>query len=102
MLGSRDRHAEYFAGDDAGHAACDRRFGNPADAGFYAGGQFDTNAADDLEALDAVRAAGVKADQDRRTVIVHSQCMRPDQFDAYVELGLSPSFFQPSRVNIFS
>lgn len=43
--------------------------------------------------IDAVRAAGVKADQDRRTVIIHSQCMRPDQFDAYVEMGLSPSFF---------
>jgi predicted amidohydrolase YtcJ len=43
--------------------------------------------------LDAVRAAGVKAEQDRRTVIIHSQCMRPDQFDSYVELGISPSFF---------
>ena len=43
--------------------------------------------------IDAVRAAGVKAEQDRRVVIVHSQCMRPDHFDAYVELGISPSFF---------
>jgi predicted amidohydrolase YtcJ len=43
--------------------------------------------------IDAARLAGVKADQDRRTVIVHSQFMRPDQLDAYVELGLSPSFF---------
>lgn len=43
--------------------------------------------------IDASRAAGVKADQDRRTVIIHSQCMRPEQLDAYVELGFSPSFF---------
>ncbi len=43
--------------------------------------------------IDAARAAGVKADQDRRTVIIHSQFMRPDQLDAYKELGFSPSFF---------
>jgi predicted amidohydrolase YtcJ len=43
--------------------------------------------------IDGSRAAGVKAAQDRRTVIIHSQCMRPDQLDAYAELGFSPSFF---------
>lgn len=50
------------------------------------------DAAIDL-AIDGMRATGVKAADDRRTVIVHSQCMRPDQLDPYVELGLSPSFF---------
>ncbi|MBR0662041.1 amidohydrolase [Neoroseomonas oryzicola] len=43
--------------------------------------------------IDAARAAGVTAAQDRRTVIIHSQFMRPDQLDAYVALGFSPSFF---------
>ncbi len=43
--------------------------------------------------IDGARAAGVKAADDRRTVIIHSQVMRPDQLDAYVELGFSPSFF---------
>lgn len=43
--------------------------------------------------IDAARAAGIKADQGRRTVIIHSQVMRPDQLEAYVELGFSPSFF---------
>ena len=43
--------------------------------------------------IDAVRAAGITAKDDRRTVIIHSQFMRPDQLDAYVELGLTPSFF---------
>lgn len=43
--------------------------------------------------IDAVRAAGGRADDDRRTVVIHSQCMRPDQLDAYVELGMSASFF---------
>ena len=43
--------------------------------------------------IDGMRATGVKAADDRRTVIVHSQCMRPDQLDPYVELGFSPSFF---------
>jgi predicted amidohydrolase YtcJ len=43
--------------------------------------------------IDAARAAGVNADQDRRTVIIHSQFQRPDQLDDYVELGFSPSYF---------
>ena len=43
--------------------------------------------------IDAAKLAGVKADQDRRTVIVHSQFMRPGQLDFDVELGFSPSFF---------
>ena len=43
--------------------------------------------------IDAARAAGMKADQDRRTVIIHSQFQRPDQLDSYVELGFSPSYF---------
>ena len=43
--------------------------------------------------IDGARAAGVKAADDRRTVIIHSQVMRPEQLDAYVELGFSPSFF---------
>jgi hypothetical protein len=30
---------------------------------------------------------------DRRTVVIHSQIMRPDQMDAYKRLGLLPSFF---------
>lgn len=43
--------------------------------------------------IDAARAAGVTADEDRRTVIIHSQFQRPDQLDDYVELGFSPSYF---------
>ena len=43
--------------------------------------------------IDGARAAGVEAKQDRRTVIIHSQCMRPDQLPQYAELGFSPSFF---------
>ncbi|MFO7663967.1 MAG: amidohydrolase family protein [Chloroflexota bacterium] len=43
--------------------------------------------------IDGARLAGVKAEDDRRTVIIHSQVMRPDQIDDYVELGFSPSFF---------
>lgn len=37
--------------------------------------------------------AGVHAGDDRRHVVIHSQCMRPDQLDAYARIGLSPSFF---------
>jgi predicted amidohydrolase YtcJ len=43
--------------------------------------------------IEGARLAGVKASDDRRTVIIHSQVMRPDQIDDYVELGFSPSFF---------
>lgn len=43
--------------------------------------------------IDAMQAAGVKAGDDRRDVVIHSQFMRPEQLDAYVDLGLSPSFF---------
>jgi predicted amidohydrolase YtcJ len=43
--------------------------------------------------IDAARAAGVTAADDRRTVIIHSQFVRPDQLDDYVELGFSPSYF---------
>ncbi len=44
-------------------------------------------------AIEGMRGAGAKAADDRRTVIIHSQVMRPDQLDDYVELGFSPSFF---------
>ena len=43
--------------------------------------------------IEGAELAGVKASQDRRTVIIHSQVMRPDQIENYVELGFSPSFF---------
>ena len=47
-----------------------------------------------IKALDEI---GVKAGQDRRDVVIHSQFVRPDQLDRYVEMGLTPSFF-PSHV----
>jgi len=42
----------------------------------------------------AARAATEKHGKaDRRTVGIHSQTIRPDQLDAYAELGIIPSFF---------
>lgn len=41
--------------------------------------------------LEAHRAAG--APRDRRTTVIHSQFVRRDQLNAYVELGINPSFF---------
>jgi len=43
--------------------------------------------------IDAAKRAGVKASDDRRDVVIHSQFMRPEQLDDYVELGFTPSFF---------
>ncbi len=45
------------------------------------------------ETIEAIRAAGIRAADDRRPVIVHSQFQRPDHLDAYAELGISPSYF---------
>jgi predicted amidohydrolase YtcJ len=38
-------------------------------------------------------AAGAEPAKDRRTVCVHSQFVRPDQLDRYVEYNIIPSFF---------
>jgi predicted amidohydrolase YtcJ len=43
--------------------------------------------------IDACDQAGLRADQDHRTIVVHSQFMAPGQLERYVELGLHPSFF---------
>lgn len=37
--------------------------------------------------------AALGGQKDRRTLIIHSQIMRPDQLDAYRRLGLLPTFF---------
>ena len=43
--------------------------------------------------IEACRRAGLKSEQDHRTVIIHSQFMAPGQLEQYAELGLHPSFF---------
>jgi predicted amidohydrolase YtcJ len=60
------------------------------------GGQFFSHANGDAAIDMVIRAqqeAGVDAKADDRTVVVHSQFARPDQLDAYVRLGIVPSFF---------
>ncbi len=48
-------------------------------------------------AIDALIAAhealGAKASDDHRDIAIHSQFVRADQLDAYVRLGIAPSFF---------
>ena len=63
-----------------------------ADKGIQIWSHCNADAAIDMM-IDAARLAGIEAADNRRTVIIHSQCMRPDQLDTYVELGFSPSFF---------
>ncbi len=43
--------------------------------------------------IKTVRNAGITAEDDRRTVIVHSQFQRPEQLPEYTKLGLTPSYF---------
>jgi predicted amidohydrolase YtcJ len=38
-------------------------------------------------------ALGIKADDDRRPVVIHSQFQRPDQLAAYKRIGVGPSYF---------
>jgi predicted amidohydrolase YtcJ len=60
------------------------------------GGQLFSHANGDAAIDMVIRAqqeAGVDAKADARTVVVHSQFARPDQLDAYVRLGILPSFF---------
>lgn len=45
------------------------------------------------QVIEAVEKAGVTADDDRRTVVIHSQFQRPDHLDKYAKLGMSPSYF---------
>jgi predicted amidohydrolase YtcJ len=45
------------------------------------------------QVIEAVDQAGIRAANDRRTIVVHSQFQRPDQLDKYVRLGLSPTYF---------
>lgn len=43
--------------------------------------------------IETARELGVTREQDRRHAVIHSQFMRPDQIEAYAELGLVPTFF---------
>ncbi len=45
------------------------------------------------QAINAVKLAGITAEDDRRVVIIHSQFQRPDHLPKYKELGLTPSYF---------
>lgn len=38
-------------------------------------------------------ALGIKAADDRRPIVIHSQFMRPDQIPAYARIGVGPSYF---------
>jgi predicted amidohydrolase YtcJ len=64
----------------------------------YARGWQVINHANGDAAIDQlIRAARAATEEhgpaDRRTVGIHSQTIRPDQLDAYAELGILPSFF---------
>ena len=38
-------------------------------------------------------ALGIKAADNRRPIVIHSQFMRPDQIPAYVRIGVGPAYF---------
>jgi len=45
------------------------------------------------QVIRAAAAAGVKAGDDSRTIVIHSQMQHPEDIARYVELGLTPSYF---------
>lgn len=44
-------------------------------------------------AIRAFDALGIKAADNRRPVVIHSQFMRPDHIPAYVRIGVGPAYF---------
>ena len=45
------------------------------------------------DAIYAIESAGIKADQDKRPIIIHSQFQKPEHLLKYVEIGISPTYF---------
>lgn len=45
------------------------------------------------QAIKAAEAAGLKAGDDSRTIVIHSQMQHPEDLPKYVALGLTPSYF---------
>ncbi len=44
-------------------------------------------------AITAVESLGLTADDDKRTIVIHSQFQDKEQLNKYVKLGMSPSYF---------
>ena len=66
------------------------------DAGHNAGLQLFVHANGDgaiQQVIKAAAASGLKAGDDSRTIIIHSQMQHPEDIARYVALGLTPSYF---------
>ena len=45
------------------------------------------------DAIFAIENAGIRADQDKRPIIIHSQFQKPEHLPKYVEIGITPTYF---------
>ena len=66
------------------------------DTGHKAGLQIFVHANGDgaiQQVIKAVEASGLKAGDDNRTIVIHSQMQHPEDLPKYVALGLTPSYF---------
>ena len=66
------------------------------EAGHKAGLQIFVHANGDgaiQQVIKAAEAAGLKAGDDSRTIVIHSQMQHPEDLPRYVALGLTPSYF---------
>jgi predicted amidohydrolase YtcJ len=71
-------------------------FANLVDKAHKAGLQIFVHANGDgaiQQTIKATEAAGVKAGDDSRTIVIHSQMQHPEDLPKYVALGLTPSYF---------
>ena len=72
------------------------QFAKIFDAGHKAGLQVFVHANGDgaiQQVIHAAEAAGLKAGDDSRTIVIHSQMQHPEDIPRYVALGLTPSYF---------
>lgn len=86
--GETDWHGEPMAPP----AVLEQQIGDVYSAGFRAFVHANADAAIDI-LLNAHKKHLDKAVDDSRTVIIHSQFMRPDQLEDYARYGMVPSFF---------
>ncbi len=72
------------------------QFAKIFDAGHKAGLQVFVHANGDgaiQQVIQAAEASGLKAGDDSRTIVIHSQMQHPEDIPRYVALGLTPSYF---------
>lgn len=86
--GSHPWHGQPIVRDDEFQALLRKATGRGWQIFVHANG----DAAIDM-AIRGFEAMGMRASQDRRPIVIHSQFMRPDQLPEYKRIGVGPAYF---------